>query len=91
MPRKKKEDRPQSPDPALLNLQAEPPADDAYEAFESEIPAYLLAKVNPLPPHFRVTRSWGRRRWVGKKRRMGRQREGMRSSGLQLIHHSHQA
>lgn len=45
MPRKKKDERPESPDPALLQLRAEPPADDAYEAFESEIPAYLLAKV----------------------------------------------
>uniref|UniRef100_A0A7S0VIA9 Uncharacterized protein n=1 Tax=Hemiselmis tepida TaxID=464990 RepID=A0A7S0VIA9_9CRYP len=46
MPRKKKDDRPESPDPATLELKAEPPADDAYEGFESEIPAYLLAKVD---------------------------------------------
>eukprot|EP00283_Hemiselmis_rufescens_P021757 CAMPEP_0173463782 /NCGR_PEP_ID=MMETSP1357-20121228/68877_1 /TAXON_ID=77926 /ORGANISM="Hemiselmis rufescens, Strain PCC563" /LENGTH=383 /DNA_ID=CAMNT_0014431623 /DNA_START=96 /DNA_END=1244 /DNA_ORIENTATION=- len=46
MPRKKKDDRPESPDPATLELKAEPPAGDAYEGFESEIPAYLLAKVD---------------------------------------------
>eukprot|EP00282_Hemiselmis_andersenii_P008116 CAMPEP_0114125648 /NCGR_PEP_ID=MMETSP0043_2-20121206/9410_1 /TAXON_ID=464988 /ORGANISM="Hemiselmis andersenii, Strain CCMP644" /LENGTH=416 /DNA_ID=CAMNT_0001218583 /DNA_START=143 /DNA_END=1389 /DNA_ORIENTATION=+ len=46
MPRKAKDDRPESPDPATLELRAEPPADDAFEGFESEIPAYLLAKVD---------------------------------------------
>jgi hypothetical protein len=49
MPKKKRGQnaRPTSPDPSTLQMRAEPPSQDGYEAFHNDLPGYLLMKVSP--------------------------------------------